>query len=91
VQETVVLDGARSDQPVAVRDLVDAQTGQVLVREDLVDYESQQTDEPDPRWKAFPASPPLDYSSQDTRQTWCWESRSPDCDRTLFNDAARVA
>jgi extracellular elastinolytic metalloproteinase len=90
VQETIVLDGVRSDRPIAVRNLVDARTGQVLLREDLVDYESQQA-EPDPRWKAFPASPPLDHSSNDTRQTWCWESRSTDCDRTLINDAARVA
>jgi hypothetical protein len=91
VQETLVLDGTSSDSPIAVRDLVDAQTGQVLLREDLVDYESEPSGEPDPRWKAFPAAPRLDYSSKDTRETWCFFSRSRDCDRTLANDAARVA
>jgi extracellular elastinolytic metalloproteinase len=90
VQETVVLDGVSSDSPTAVRDLVDAQTGQVLLREDLVDYENDQSSDPDPRWKAFPASPSLDYSSTDTRELWCWESRAAECDRTLVNDAARV-
>ena len=91
VQETVVLDGATSEAPIAVRNLVDAQTGQVLLREDLVDYETDSSSEPDPRWKAFPATPRLDYSSKDTRETWCFQSRSRACDRTLANDAARVA
>jgi extracellular elastinolytic metalloproteinase len=91
VQEILVFDGVRSDQPIAVRELVDARTGQVLLREDLVDYESaSEAAGDDPRWKAFPAFPPLDYSSQDTRELWCWESRAPECDRTLVNDAARV-
>jgi extracellular elastinolytic metalloproteinase len=90
-QETLVFDGVRSDQPLAVRALVDAQTGQVLVREDLVEYEpAAAAAADDPSWKTFPASPPLDYSSTDTRELWCWESSSPQCDRTLVNSAARV-
>ena len=94
VQESLVMDGVSSANPLAVRELVDAQTGQVLVREDLIDHESDQaaqaSDEPDPRWAAFPASPRLDYSSKDTRQIWCWAGTSAPCDRTLANDAARV-
>jgi hypothetical protein len=59
VQETLVLDGLRSSSPLAVRELVDAQNGKVLVREDLVDHETDQTtDQPDPRWAAFPAIAP---------------------------------
>jgi len=47
-----------------------------------------------PKWAAFPANPPLDLSSNDTRQLWCWESSVggnpvPGCQRTLMNLAAR--
>jgi hypothetical protein len=90
VQETLVMDDLRSADPLAVRELVDAQSGAVLLREDLIDHESDVADEPDPRWATFPASPSLDYSSEDTRQLWCWQGTSRSCDRTLANDAARV-
>lgn len=95
VRETLVMDGLHSASPTAVRQLVDAQTGQVLLREDLIDYESDPaeasaSDSPDPSWTVFPASPRLDYSSKDTRELWCWEGTSRPCDRTLANDAARV-
>jgi extracellular elastinolytic metalloproteinase len=90
VQETLVMEDLRSADPLAVRQLVDAQTGQVLLREDLVDHESDTAaSDTDPRWAAFPASPRLDYSSKDTRELWCWEGTSHSCDRTLANDAAR--
>lgn len=47
-----------------------------------------------PKWAAFPAAPPLDYSSTDTRQLWCWESQITGipvagCQRALNNLAAR--
>ena len=91
VRETLVMEDLRSAEPLAVRQLVDAQSGQVLLREDLVDHESGSAgDTTDPRWAAFPASPRLDYSSKDTRELWCWEGTSSSCDRTLANDAARV-
>jgi extracellular elastinolytic metalloproteinase len=95
VQETLVMDGLNSAEPTAVRELVDAQSGEVLLREDLIDYESDPADastqpSTDPRWAAFPASPRLDHSSQDTRELWCWQGTSHSCDRTLANDAARV-
>lgn len=42
-----------------------------------------------PRWKVFPASPPLSYASSDTRQLWCWEQVTG-CDRVVGNAAARA-
>ena len=53
--------------PQAASSFVDAETGEVLVREDLVDYLSD-----NPTWNVFRANPALDYSSTDTRQRWCW-------------------
>lgn len=50
-----------------------------------------------PRWRYFPANPPLDYSSTDTRTTGCWfprvytgnsQERVPGCDRGEANRAA---
>ena len=54
-------------QPLGLATYVDALTGATLVRESLVDYAID-----NPTWDVFPASPPLDYSSTDTRETWCW-------------------
>ncbi|MFL6125893.1 M36 family metallopeptidase [Actinophytocola sp.] len=45
---------------------VDARTGAVLLREDLVDHDTD-----NPEWDVFPANPPADYSSRDSRQRWC--------------------
>jgi extracellular elastinolytic metalloproteinase len=53
--------------PLGVATYIDARTGATLARESLVDYLSD-----DPEWEVFPASPPLDYSSSDTRDVWCW-------------------
>ena len=38
----------------------------------------------------FPASPPLDYSTTDTRELWCWTITPsvPDCDQAVANDAS---
>ncbi|MDP9434522.1 MAG: M36 family metallopeptidase, partial [Actinomycetota bacterium] len=44
---------------------VDAVTGEVLLREDLVDHAAD-----DPTWRVFTSNPPADYSSTDTRTTW---------------------
>jgi hypothetical protein len=86
VWETLVLDNQA--EPLAFTSFVDAGTGKVLLRENLVD---DAQDAPDPaRWKVFPASPRLDYSSADTRQVWCWDASGPDCQRVLNNPAARV-
>ncbi|WP_433479316.1 M36 family metallopeptidase [Spirillospora sp. CA-142024] len=63
----VTLMDASGAEPKAVTSYVDARTGMVLVRENLVDHDSD-----DPRWAVFPATPPGDYSSRDTRQIWCF-------------------
>jgi extracellular elastinolytic metalloproteinase len=86
VWEALVLDNQA--EPLAFTHYVDAQTGAVLLRESLLDHAQEA---PDPaKWKVFPASPPLNYSSADIREIWCWERSGPDCDRVLANAAARV-
>jgi extracellular elastinolytic metalloproteinase len=69
-------------QPLGLATYVDALTGATLVRESLVDYAID-----NPTWEVFPASPPLDYSSTDTRETWCWIS-GPGCDRVVGNPSS---
>jgi extracellular elastinolytic metalloproteinase len=46
---------------------VDAETGEVLVREGLVDHLAD-----NPTWTVFPNTPPMNYASTDTRVRWCW-------------------
>jgi extracellular elastinolytic metalloproteinase len=65
--------------PLAATSIVDAATGVVLVRHDEVDYLGE------PKWDVFEASPPLDYSTTDTRVTWCWVA-APDCDMVIAQD-----
>jgi extracellular elastinolytic metalloproteinase len=54
-------------EPVAYTTYVDARDGSVLIRENLVD-----SDTDNPEWEVFPNTPPVDYSSADTRQRWCF-------------------
>ena len=61
---------------------VDARSGDVLIREDNVDEEND-----NPTWDAFPANPPADYSSKDTRETWCWTATAG-CDRVVGNPSS---
>jgi hypothetical protein len=61
---------------------IDAETGDVLVRTDLVDHAQD-----NPEWAAFPVSPPLDHATKDTRQLWCWEP-APECDLAVGNQAS---
>lgn len=63
----VTLMDASGAEPKAVTSYVDARSGAVLVRENLVDHDGD-----NPRWSVFPATPPGDYSSRDTRQIWCF-------------------
>ena len=79
--EVVLIDNTA--EPLAVTSFVDAQTNRVLLREDLVDY----VEDPDPRWQVFPNAPPLDYSTNDSRDLWCWSVDPADCDRILANAA----
>jgi extracellular elastinolytic metalloproteinase len=66
----------------AVNSYVDARTGEVLVRENLVDNDTD-----NPRWAVFPATPPADYSSTDTRQAWCF-APAAGCDFVPGGDAS---
>lgn len=78
--EVVVADDAATGAQ-AYTSYVDARTGRVLVREDDVADESD-----DPEWGAFPENPPADYSSRDTRETWCL-TRTAGCDRVIADPA----
>ncbi|TDC97223.1 peptidase M36 [Actinomadura sp. 7K507] len=75
----VVLMDSSGAEPKAVTSHVDARSGAVLVRENLVDRHQHghqnghgYQDGDDPRWSVFPAAPRGDYSSRDTRETWCF-------------------
>ena len=69
-------------EPRAVSSLVDAETGGVIVRENLVDHLAD-----NPRWRAFPSSPPLSYATTDTRALWCWTA-SAGCGLVVANPAS---
>lgn len=62
----VVLTDPDATEPVGYATYVDARTGDVLLREDLVDHDAD-----NPEWDVFPANPPADYSSRDNRVRWC--------------------
>jgi hypothetical protein len=83
--ETLVIDGTHG---FGYRSFIDAVTGKVLVRYDLVDHASD-----NPRWKFFRLYPKLNHKQTDIRQTACWKDE-PDfdlpCPLQLINDAARV-
>jgi extracellular elastinolytic metalloproteinase len=83
--ETFVINNVA--EPVAFTHYIDAVTGDVLIRSHAVDH--LQADDPS-RWTVFENTPPMDYSSTDSRVLWCWTASSPDCDRVVANDAARV-
>ena len=70
---------------VSVQSFIDAADGSLLDRTNLIDYGSD-----DPTWKAFRAYPNLDYSSTDTRQTWCW-TPTAGCDLALQNPSSPLA
>jgi extracellular elastinolytic metalloproteinase len=72
-------------EPLAYSTDIDARDGSVLVRENLVDSD---TDNPD--WAVFPNTPPTDYSSTDTRQNWCFTA-DPGCDEVVGTTASPLA
>ncbi|WP_433064869.1 M36 family metallopeptidase [Dactylosporangium sp. CS-033363] len=72
----VTLNGADANRPVAFTTYVDARTGGVLVREDLVDFDAD-----NPSWAVFPASP-TNTVGLDSRQRWCF-SPMRSCVRTV--------
>ncbi|NHC45075.1 M36 family metallopeptidase [Motilibacter aurantiacus] len=61
--------------PVGTQSWVDARTGEILVRDDLFDYASDKNNT-NPDWLVFPANPPADYSSNDTRMRVCWDKET---------------
>ncbi|GAA2612586.1 M36 family metallopeptidase [Actinomadura fulvescens] len=78
-QVTLIDAGGSGGEPAAVNSYVDARTGQVLIRENLVDHAD------DPRWDVFPAAP--GNSSRDTRDTWCFRP-ARGCDFVVGGDPA---
>ncbi|MCG5217211.1 M36 family metallopeptidase [Streptosporangium sp. KLBMP 9127] len=65
----VTLIGGGAGEPAAYTTHVDAVSGAILVRENLVDHGWEPEN---PTWEGFPANPPANYSSTDTRKTWCF-------------------
>ncbi|HEU0212699.1 MAG TPA: M36 family metallopeptidase [Jiangellaceae bacterium] len=81
----VVLIGNDAGGPVGFTTYVDGRDGSVLVREDLVDHA-----EDNPAWEVFPNTPPVDYSSTDTRVRWCFLP-GPGCDEVVGTPASPFA
>jgi hypothetical protein len=71
--------------PVAFATYVDARDGSILVREDLVDHDSD-----NPEWAVFPNAPPTDYSSTDTRVLWC-QLGAAGCNEVIGTSASPLA
>ena len=65
--------------PMSTRD------GSILLREDLVDHDSD-----NPEWAVFPNTPPLDYSSTDTRVRWC-ASATAGCNEVVGSAASPLS
>jgi len=72
------------------RQVVDAETGEILLRESIVDNLAD-----NPLWYAFPANPnqtplgryPWNYPSNDSRDLWCWMD-VPSCKLVVANSAS---
>jgi hypothetical protein len=62
----VTVIGKDTADPIAYTTYVDGITGGVLVREDLVDFDSD-----NPKWAVFPATPPQGTIAGDPRVVWC--------------------
>ncbi len=86
--------------PAAFISFVDAETGEVLLRRNKVDYLAEPRraqldsgdDLPLPYWRVFPANPNFADSanpSEDTRELWCW-TEAQECDEAQHNIASRV-
>jgi extracellular elastinolytic metalloproteinase len=71
--------------PVVYSTYVDARDGTVLLRENLVDFDAD-----NPKWDAFPNTPPLNYLTTDTRARWCLMA-APGCDEIIGTPASPLA
>jgi hypothetical protein len=86
VYQAVVADSAAA---IGYSQSVDASTGRIVQRENIVDQLAD-----NPVWKAFPTWPitsklnrfPWNYPSADVRDTWCWNPIHG-CDLALANPA----
>jgi extracellular elastinolytic metalloproteinase len=82
----ISLASADAADPAAYTTYVDARSGQVLVREDLVDFDSD-----NPTWAVFPATPPLAGSpGGDPRVRWCL-TLVPGCTRAVRDPVTNQA
>ncbi|GAB1640264.1 hypothetical protein KRMM14A1259_06870 [Krasilnikovia sp. MM14-A1259] len=74
----VVVMSRSTEHPLGYTTYVDARTGEVLIRENLVTFDAD-----NPHWKVFPATP---AGTTDTRQTWCARP-APECARAALDPA----
>ncbi|WP_424531139.1 M36 family metallopeptidase [Sphaerisporangium viridialbum] len=81
--QVTLIELGQEEEPAAYTTYVDAVSGDILITENLVDH----FDPENPTWSAFPANPPADYSSTDTRQKWCF-TPGPGCDPVVAGDPA---
>ena len=92
----VVLIGGAESEAAGYTTHVDAVSGEIMTRENLVDHDYDSDRDRDhghghgnapdnPSWEAFPANPPANYSSADTRKTWCYTSGAR-CDYVVGGD-----
>nr|MDT0656827.1 M36 family metallopeptidase [Micromonospora sp. DSM 115978] len=81
---TLIADDAGT--PTAFATFVDGRSRDVLVREDLVDFDGD-----NPMWAVFPAAPPSTVRpGRDPRDTWCLTA-APGCDATFRDPVSRAA
>jgi hypothetical protein len=72
--------------PAGYTTYVDARTGEILVREDIVDFDSD-----NPTWAVFPATPPAHIPpGRDARVIWCL-TKTRGCVRTVPDAASGQA
>jgi extracellular elastinolytic metalloproteinase len=81
--ETSLLDNGGN--PSAFATLIDAETGDVLLRENLVDHLAD-----NPQWSVFQNTPPMNYATTDTRVRWCWLSGPAGCALAVGNTGTPV-
>jgi len=80
--EVVVL-SKDAEHPLGYTTFVDARDGEILIRENLVNFA-----EDNPHWKVFPGTPSA--AGTDTRQSWC-VIQAPTCTRQVLDPATGKA
>jgi extracellular elastinolytic metalloproteinase len=83
----VTLTAPNPDRPLAYQTYVDGVTGAVLLRQDQVDFDSD-----NPKWAVFPATPPPanTASGVDTRVIWC-QTPAPGCAKAVSDPVTGAA